>query len=138
MTAFVLDASVTMRWFFDAGAHPLADCILTDLSSMVSQAVVPLLWRYEVSAVLARAQIKGWAAAEDVTDFFKDLAALPIQLDQESSLRIFSDVHRLAVAFRLTSYDAAYLELAQRRGLPLATLDADLTSACANAGARVL
>ncbi len=59
MTIFVLDNSVTMRWFFEAGSHPQADAILSELVSGASEVLVPVLWRYEVSAVLARAQAKG-------------------------------------------------------------------------------
>ena len=134
MTVFILDNSVAMRWFFEASAHPYADGILRDLVSSASEALVPVLWPYEVSSVLARAQNKGTIPAQEVTDFIEDLAALPIRIDDESSQRIFTDVHRLAVHYRLTSYDAAYLELAQRLGLPLATLDAELIAACRNAG----
>jgi predicted nucleic acid-binding protein len=138
VTIFVLDNSVTMRWFFEAGSHPYADAILKDLIASASEAIVPILWRYEVSAVLARAQLKGTIPAQEVADFIEDLQALPIHLDHDSDLRIFSDVHRLATTYRLTSYDAAYLELAQRRSLPLATLDADLIVACNRAGVPVI
>jgi hypothetical protein len=59
VTVFVLDNSVTMRWFFDAGAHPYADAVLRDLMSSISAAVVSVPWRYETSAVLARDQNRG-------------------------------------------------------------------------------
>jgi hypothetical protein len=52
VTLFVLDNSVTMRWFFDSGTHVYADAILADLQSLTNEAVVPILWRYETSAVL--------------------------------------------------------------------------------------
>ncbi len=134
MTAFVLDNSVAMRWFFEAGAHPYADGVLHDLASSTSQALVPVLWCYEVSSVLARAQNKGAVAEQEVADFIEDLAALPIRVEDQSSHLIFTDVHRLAVTHRLTSYDAAYLELARRLGLPLATLDAELIAVCRHTG----
>ena len=82
-------------------------------------------------------QLKAAIPAQDVVDFLADLQLLPIHLDLESDLRILTDVHRLAVTQRLTSYDAAYLELALRRNLPLATLDADLIAACERAGTRI-
>jgi len=138
VTLFVLDNSITMRWFFDRGAHAHADAILADLESFASQAVVPILWRYETSAVLAREQNRATLPAQEVDVFMNSLAALPITLDKESGHRIYPDVHRLAVTYRLTSYDAAYLELALRRGLPLATLDAELITACGRAGVAVL
>ncbi|MDR3461226.1 MAG: type II toxin-antitoxin system VapC family toxin [Beijerinckiaceae bacterium] len=138
MTIFVLDNSVTMRWFFDDGNHPYADAMLFDLMSPTGEAVVPVLWRYEVSAVLARACSKGAIPAKDAMDFIDDLQALPILVDDESEKHIFRDVHRLAIIYKLTSYDAAYLELALRRNLPLATLDDELKIAAVNAGVIVL
>jgi predicted nucleic acid-binding protein len=101
-------------------------------------ALVPVLWFYEASAVLARAQNRGLLAAAKANEFIAELQALNIHADEESPARIFSDVHRLAVAHRLTSYDAAYLELARRRSLPLATLDDDLIRASRLAGVSVI
>jgi predicted nucleic acid-binding protein len=123
-----------MRWFFAAGSHPYADSILQGLATGSDTAFVPALWSYEVSAVLARAQLKTAIPTQDVTDFLNDLTVLPITTDDNSVEHIFPDVHRLAVSYRLTSYDASYLELALRRQLPLATLDADLLAACNAAG----
>ena len=138
MTDFVLDNSVTMRWCFDAGAHAYADRVLDQLETRRNLAFVPILWRYEVSAVLARAEIKGGFPAQKAADFLRSLAALDIRVDAESGIRVLTDVHRLAVRHRLTSYDAAYLELALRMNLPLATLDDELREACKAAGVAVL
>lgn len=126
MTDFILDNSVAMRWCFDSGNHVYANGILQQLESASDVAFVPVLWRYEVSSVLARAEIKGILPAQKAMDFLKSLAALDIRTDDESARRVLTDVHRLAVQYRLTSYDAAYLELALRRDLPLATLDVEL------------
>ena len=134
MSGFVLDNSVTMRWCFDSGAHGYADRVLEQLATQKATAFVPLLWRYEVSAVLARAETKGVLSALKTAEFLEDLAALDIRVDDESANRVLTDVHRIAVRYRLTSYDAAYLELALRRDLPLATLDADLLAASKAAG----
>jgi predicted nucleic acid-binding protein len=73
-----------------------------------------------------------------VADFLDDLDKIDIVVDADCGNYIFTDVHRLAVAHRLTSYDAAYLELALRRNLPLATLDGDLRLACRTAGVQIL
>jgi predicted nucleic acid-binding protein len=127
-----------MRWCFDSGAHAYADYILEQIETRRSTGFVPTLWRYEVSAVLARAEIKGLLSAQKVADFLKGLAALDIRVDDESASRVLTDVHKLAVQYRLTSYDAAYLELALRRGLPLATLDEELLMACKTAGVTAL
>jgi predicted nucleic acid-binding protein len=138
VTSFVLDNSVTMRWCFDAGTHPYADGVLHQLEAINGLALVPVLWRYEVSAVLARARIKDEISAQEATDFLADLAELNIIVDVGGAERVLSSVYELAIAHRLTAYDAAYLELAQRRGLPLATLDQDLARACNAAGVPVL
>lgn len=134
MTAFVLDASVTLRWFFDAGKHEYADAVIHGLMAGTDSALVPNLWHYETSAVLARAQLRNGLAAQEVTEFFRDLRLLPIADDVNSYRCVFPEVHQLAVTHRLTTYDASYLELAIRRRLPLATLDAELIAACSEAG----
>lgn len=136
MTVFVLDNSVTMRWCFETAAHAYADTILETLVG--GEAVVPVLWRYEVSAVLAKAQKDGILTGEKIRAFLGALGSLNIAIDPESADHILSDVHRIAVTYRLTSYDAAYMELAIRRKLPLATLDNQLIRACKAAGHALL
>lgn len=100
--------------------------------------MVPLLWLYEVAAVLARSQKDLSLTAVDASDFITDLSQLPITLDPSSADYVLTDVHALAVAYRLTGYDAAYLELAIRRNLPLATLDDDRIRTCKSLGHRLL
>lgn len=134
---FVLDNSVAMRWCFDGTANPYAEAILQRLEAG-DEAVVPVMWLYEASAVLARAQNRGTLAAEKADEFIEELQSLNLVTDPESTARIFPDVHRVALAYRLTSYDAAYLELALRRRLPLATLDDDLIRASKAAGVTVV
>jgi predicted nucleic acid-binding protein len=134
---FVLDNSVAMRWCFENAAHPYVDGILNRLAAG-EDALVPVLWFYEASAVLAREQNRGTLAAPKADEFIAELKALRIVADAESAARVFSDVHRLALDHRLTSYDAAYLELALRHGLPLATLDDELIRASRVAGVMVL
>ena len=134
---FVLDNSVAMRWCFESAAHPYADGILKRLAAG-EDALVPVLWFYEASAVLSREQNRGTLAAPKAEDFIPELQALRIAADAESAARVFSDVHHLALTYWLTSYDAAYLELALRRSLPLATLDDDLIRASKAAGVTVL
>ena len=137
MTSFVLDNSVAMRWCFENAAHPYADGILKQLAAG-DTATVPVLWFYEASAVLSRAQNNGTLAASKAAQFIAELQSLNITTDPDSAARVFTDVHRVALAYRLTSYDAAYLELAMRQSLPLATLDDDLIQASKAAGVPVL
>ena len=83
-------------------------------------------------------QNRGTLAAPKADQFIVELKALRIVADAESAARVFNGVHRLALDHRLTSYDAAYLELALRHGLPLATLDDELIRASKAAGVTVL
>ena len=117
-----------MRWCFEETAHPYAESILGRLETG-DNAEVPVMWLYEASAVLARAQNRGTLAARRAEEFIAELQSLNISADPQSAARIFTDVHRLALTYRLTSYDAAYLELAIRLRAPLATLDRDLRKA---------
>lgn len=126
-----------MRWCFENAAHPYADGILKQLAAG-DTATVPVLWFYEASAVLSRAQNNGTLAASKAAQFIAELQSLNITTDPDSAARVFTDVHRVALAYRLTSYDAAYLELAMRQSLPLATLDDDLIQASKAAGVPVL
>lgn len=125
-----------MRWCFENAAHPYADGILQTLAA--GQAVVPAMWRYEVSAVLAKAQKEGILSSAKVSGFLAALHSFNIALDRDGIDRILDDVYRLAVVHRLTGYDAAYLELAIRRNLPLATLDDELIRACRQLGHPLL
>jgi len=134
---FVLDNSVAMRWCFESAIHPYAESVLQRLAAG-EDAVVPVLWYYEASAVLAREQNRGTLSSDKADEFLAELQALNIRVDDESAVRIFTAVHRLALVHRLTTYDAAYLELALRRNLPLATLDDDLIRASAAAGVSVI
>ena len=137
MTAFVLDNSVTMRWCFENTSTRCSEEVLEQLRTG-QQAHVPVLWLYEVVSVLAKAQRSASITADKAHGFLEDLRSLDITVDDESFGHIFGDVHRLAVDHGLSGYDAAYLELAIRKGLPLATLDEDLQKAASGAGVALL
>jgi len=122
-----------MRWCFENTSTPYAEEVLEQLL-VGQQAYVPALWLYEVVSVLAKAQRTASLSAEKVHGFLEDLKSLDIKVDDESIVHILGDVHRLAVEFGLSGYDAAYLELAIRKSLPLATLDEDLQKAAHIAG----
>ncbi len=138
MSGFVLDNSVTMRWCFEeTSTQPYSEDVLEHLL-LGHPAQVPVLWLYEVIAVLAKAQRTDSITAEKASGFLEDIRSLDITIDEESVGHIFGDVHLLAVDYRLSGYDAAYLELAMRKDLPLATLDEDLVRAASAAGVEVL
>lgn len=125
--SIVLDSSITVAWYFDDERTAAVDAVLTQV--VESGAVVPSLWRLEVANALQmsvkRKRID--AAYRDVS--LDALRALAIDIDSETDAHAWSVTLRLAERFQLTLYDAAYLELAQRRGVPLASLDQDLREA---------
>ena len=99
---------------------------------------MPTLWRLEVANSLTVAVRRGRIDAEYRRAALADLALLDITTDQQTDARAWSETLSLADRFRLTLYDAAYVELAQRRALPLATLDDDMRAAGASLGMRLL
>jgi predicted nucleic acid-binding protein len=133
VTAFVLDNSVTMRWCFEDTATAYSEDILRQLASG-TEASAPVLWLYEVTAVLAKEQRRGALSPHQAADFLKALKSFPIAIDPDGTDQILTRVYQLAVEHRLTGYDAAYLELALRKSLPLASLDDELRKACLAAG----
>ena len=127
--AFVLDASITSCWAFEDEDHPDARLALHQMRS--EEAVVPCLWWFEVRNTLVVNERRRRIAESDTAAFLLNLSRLRIRIDRAPDE---GAVLRLARTHRLSVYDAAYLELAQREGLPLATLDADLRKAAAGEG----
>ena len=129
---FVLDCSVTMAWCFDDEATPYTESVQDQLADM--RAVVPTIWPLEVAnAALVGERRKRLDEARS-TRFFALLRGLPISVDDDTSGKAFGEIAHLARAHNLSSYDAAYLELAIRRGLPLACLDGKLKTAATAVG----
>jgi predicted nucleic acid-binding protein len=134
--SMILDSSVTLAWIYSEEMTTAIGEVFTRLER--SGAWVPALWKLEVANVLGIGLRKGRhdAAFRDRT--LADLALLPISLDPETDKHAWSTTVRLADQYKLTAYDAAYLELAERRRLPLATLDAELRSAASAEGVILL
>lgn len=130
--AFVLDGSVALAWCFPDEKEPYAQAVLDSLAS--ATAFVPSLWHLEVANALLRGERRKRSTEADTASWLAFLIALPITLDEETPIRAWGDVLRLARAHHLTVYDAAYLELALRERLPIATLDDKLKAAAAAAG----
>ncbi|HLN26704.1 MAG TPA: type II toxin-antitoxin system VapC family toxin [Gemmataceae bacterium] len=130
--SFVLDCSLTVSWFFEDEADKYAEAVEDSLTS--ASAVVPTLWPLEVANALLVGERRKRATEAKVTTFFGLLSSLPISIDDETASRAWQESIRLARTYQLSVYDAAYLELALRRGLPLATLDDRLKAAAAAAG----
>jgi predicted nucleic acid-binding protein len=133
---WVFDASVTMAWCFDDGRTNETDALFRRLAT--SAAVVPQLWPLEVANVLALAVRKGRLTVAKRAQFIAVLDASPIHVDAETARNAFDRVLPLADAHQLTTYDATYLELAMRSGVPLATLDQQLRAAATAAGVPLL
>lgn len=133
---FVLDCSVTMSWILPDEAVDGTAALRASL--VENTAVVPGLWPIEVANVLLVATRRGRIEEAIWPALLERLGLLPIEVDVETGVRAFTDSLRLARDQRLSVYDAAYLELAIRRRLPLATLDRGLAAAARRAGLRVL
>lgn len=125
--SFVIDASLTLAWYFEDEAKPATDALLDRLA--LNGAVVPALWRLEVGNAFQSAIRRKRVDAAFRDAALAELAAMPISVDPETDTHAWSTTLRLSERFALSLYDAAYLELAQRRGLPLASLDKELWAA---------
>jgi len=128
----VLDASATFPWLFEDEATPEADRLL----DLVTEhgAVVPSLWYLECANGLAMAERRGRINGEGFARAIRLLHRLPLEVDNAAPSRALDDVLTLARAHGLTAYDAAYLELALRRALPLATHDGPLRAVASVVG----
>ena len=126
---FVLDTSLTLAWYFADEADPYADAVAQTLAS--AEAVVPSLWPLEVANALVMGERRQRSTEAQASAFLARLGTLPIVIDEETDARAWSDTLGLARAQNLSAYDAAYLEVAMRRGLPLASLDEKLKAAAA-------
>ena len=123
--AFVLDSSVALAWLLQDEAHERTNALADRLEQ--ENAHVPSIWSLEVGNALMNALRRKRISDGDFDSCISALSALPIEVDTTADV---AGVLRIARRFGLTSYDAAYLELAQRRGFPLATLDEKLRRTC--------
>ena len=138
MTAFVLDNSVAMRWLLasnKASDQRYAESVLKSMAN--AEALVPNLWNLEAANVLLGATNRKDIEISEVERFTVQLENLPITVDTLTANQVFGHTISLAKAYRLSSYDAAYLELALREGLPLATLDKDLLKAASRSDIKI-
>jgi len=136
VSALVVDCSIALSWCFEDEASAETDRLFERVRD--EGAVVPALWHLELANVLLQAEKRGRIAAGDVATRLELISALPIATDHEATRRAWREILTLARAEGLTSYDAAYLELALRRGLPLLTRDAPLREAAKRSGVAVL
>jgi predicted nucleic acid-binding protein len=132
-SAFVLDSSIALSWCFADEKTPESAAILELLNR--TYALVPALFAFRARYALTQAERRNRLKSSDRDTFLENLRRLPIHVEQRPLLWICRQILPLTRRYsRLTAYDAAYLELALREGLSLATLDADLRAAARLAG----
>ena len=134
--SLVLDSSVTLAWIYGEETTDAVRFVFDRVAD--GCASVPALWRLEVANSLTVAIRRRRIDAKFRRAALDDLARLDITVDGRTDERAWQETLALADRFRLTLYDAAYLELAQRSALPLATLDDALRAAGAGLGIRLL
>jgi predicted nucleic acid-binding protein len=129
---FVLDGSLALAWFFKDEAHRYADTVAGRFPT--ARALVPAIWPLEIANAVLTGERRQRSTEAQATKWLGYLGSLPIAVDEATNDRAWGDVLSLARVHHLSAYDAAYLELALRRGLPLATLDDKLKAAASAAG----
>jgi predicted nucleic acid-binding protein len=136
VTAGVIDSSIALTWCFEDEASPETDGLFERVRD--EGAVVPGLWHLELGNVLLQAERRGRISRADIATRLSLIADLPISVDGKTTPRAWREILLLARAENLTAYDAAYLELADRRGLRLMTRDHALADAAKRLGVIVL
>jgi predicted nucleic acid-binding protein len=131
-TRFVLDCSIVLAWYFADEADDYADSVAAAMPS--ASAIVPSLFHLELANILVVGERRKRSTDAQATAFLARLAGLPIAVDGQTAVRAWSDIIALARSQTLSTYDAAYLELAVRESTPLATLDDKLETAAKTIG----
>jgi predicted nucleic acid-binding protein len=135
---FVLDASVALSWFVDHPASPYAEHVKKELLHD-AQAIVPALWHAEMANGLVVAERRRAIAAADVNICLANIEALLAHAIETSSVAsTIRQTLTFAKTFKLSAYDALYLDLARAENLPLATLDQALRKAAPEASVKLL
>jgi len=132
MAEFVLDTSLALAWYFQDEANPYADAVAAGFPA--ARAALPVIWPLEVANAVLMGERRQRSTEAQAARWLTYLAYLPISVDDGTNDRAWGEVLSLARAHRLSAYDAACLELALRRGLPLATLDGKLKAAASALG----
>lgn len=134
--SFVLDCSAVIPWLFADEANAETDQLLDEMARGET-AWVPGIWHLELGNVLLGAMRRKRIDPAGVEAFVFQLAELDIEIDSETSAQALGKTLNLAQLHSLSSYDAAYLELAMRRGVALATRDRELAAACRGVGVKL-
>jgi predicted nucleic acid-binding protein len=124
---FVVDNSIVMAWCFEDERNEYADSVLECLAA--GEAFVPAIWPLEVGNVLLVAERKKRLSEASIIRFLNLVNNLPITVEQETPERMLKEILSLARENGLSTYDASYLDLAMRLGLPVSTKDKVLLKA---------
>lgn len=135
MNAIVVDCSVTMAWCFEDECDALAEAVLGVFGEV--DVWVPSIWPLEVANVLLVAERRGRLDQTGSTRFVELLGDLPIQVDGSTHERAFGALVGRGRELGLSSYDAAYVELAERRGAALATRDSRMAASGRETGLQL-
>jgi predicted nucleic acid-binding protein len=136
VSRFVVDASVVLTWCFPDENSALTQKV-AQMFKQGDSAIAPSFWPHEVLNALLVGERRKRISTVLIRTFLTDLEALPIALQEVPAEAVFDRIQSLSRAHGLTTYDAAYLDLAQSNGLPLATLDVDLIRACSKTGVEL-
>lgn len=134
--AFVADAAIALAWYFPDENSPTANRVRERLVD--ERVCVPVHWSLEVVNALFAALRRQRINERELRELIDDFRRLPDWVDEQTGASAWSKTADLALEHGLTSYDAAYLELALRLDLPLATLDKTLAKAAVAAGGRLV
>lgn len=134
--ALVLDCSLAMAWANPGEQTPATQAVLAEVGA--TSAWVPSLWRIETLNALMMSLRRKRIGQSHFDETLADFALLPIEVDPYTDELAWTATRGLAAEHNLTAYDAAYLELALRRGLPLATLGKELRKAAGTEGVLLL
>ena len=137
MSRFVVDASVVLTWCFPDENSALAQKV-AQMFKEGDSAIAPSFWPHEVLNALLVGEKRKRISGDLIRTFLNDLATLPIVLQELQADVVFDRIQSLSREHGLTTYDAAYLDLAQTNRLPVATLDEDLIRACARTGVALI
>ena len=137
MADFVLDASLSLAWCFEDEATEFTESVLTRVRGG-EEAIAPALWLLEVANGIRNGERRKRITPEEATGLLGFLDDLPIETLDLSRWTVLHEVAPLASEHNLSAYDAAYFYLAERRGLPIATLDGPLRRAAEQAGLAVI
>ncbi len=134
---FVLDNSIVMRWFFNDGSRKdrqYSEDVLNLIVGGSHTPITPGIWPLEIANVISRAESMGQIEETRSAHFLEIIREMNIETEAIAQDISFGSVLHLARVYKLSSYDASYLELAMRHSIPLATLDKDLADAMKKVG----